>query len=92
MNTKRWISVAIVVVAVVLSLLLIKLFPFWVTLACVVCLAGGFIAGYLFKEPIEEIAEVVDAEEIVEKFKEWFSSLTAAQASKAVTAARKVKE
>lgn len=92
MNTKRWISVAIVAVAVVLSLLLVKLFPFWVTLACVACLAGGFIAGYLFKEPIEEIAEVVDAQEIVEKFKEWFSSLTATQASKAVSAARKAKE
>lgn len=50
MNTKRWIALAIVAVVVVGSLGLIKLFPFWATLACLVSVIAGFAAGYLFKK------------------------------------------
>lgn len=91
MTVKKWISVALAIVGVVGSLLLIKLFPFWVTLACLAALVIGAIAGYLFKEPIEELAEVVDAEEVIDKIKDWFASLTSNDASKAVSAARKAK-
>lgn len=52
MNTKRWIALAIVAVVVVGSLGLIKLFPFWATLACLVSMVAGFAAGYLFKKDI----------------------------------------
>ena len=60
MNTKRWIAVAIVAAVVVGSLGLIKLFPFWVTLACLVSVVAGFAAGYLFKKDIiKEVEKVV---------------------------------
>lgn len=57
MNAKRWIALAIVAVVVVGSLGLIKLFPFWATLACLVSVLAGFAAGYLFKKDI--VKEVV---------------------------------
>lgn len=61
MNTKRWISLAIVAVVAVGSLGLIKLFPFWVTLACLVTAVAGFTAGYLFKKDvIKEVEKVVE--------------------------------
>lgn len=61
MNTKRWISLAIVAVVVVGSLGLIKLFPFWATLACLVSVIAGFAAGYLFKRDIiKEVEKVVE--------------------------------
>ena len=61
MNTKRWISLAIVAVVVVGSLGLIKLFPFWATLACLVSVVAGFAAGYLFKKDIiKEVEKVVE--------------------------------
>lgn len=91
MTVKRWISLAIVAVVVVGALALIKLFPFWATLACLVSLAGGFAAGYLAKSPIEEVAELVDPSEVVDKIKDWFSGLTSNEASKAVAAAKKAK-
>lgn len=92
MNTKRWISLAIVVAVVVGALALIKLFPFWVTIACLVALVGGFAAGYLAKNSIEEIVELVDPSEVVDKIKDWFTGLTSNEASKAVAAAKKVKK
>ena len=61
MNTKRWIALAIVAVVVVGSLGLIKLFPFWATLACLVSVVAGFAAGYLFKRDIiKEVEKVVE--------------------------------
>lgn len=61
MNTKRWIALAIVAVVVVGSLGLIKLFPFWATLACLVSVVAGFAAGYLFKKDIiKEVEKVVE--------------------------------
>lgn len=61
MNTKRWIALAIVAVVVVGSLGLIKLFPFWATLACLVSMIAGFTAGYLFKKDIiKEVEKVVE--------------------------------
>lgn len=89
MTTKKWISLAIVVAVIIGSLALVKLLPFWATLACLVSLGAGFTAGYLFKRPEEFVANVVDADEVIEKFKEWFSSLTSNGASKAVAAAKK---
>ena len=59
MNTKRWIALAIVAVVVISSLGLIKLFPFWVTLACLVSLVAGFAAGYLFKKDVVKVVEKV---------------------------------
>ena len=61
MNTKRWIALAIVAVVVVGSLGLIKLFPFWATLTCLVSMIAGFAAGYLFKKDIiKEVEKVVE--------------------------------
>lgn len=61
MNTKRWIALAIVAVVVVGSLGLIKLFPFWATLACLVSVVAGFAAGYIFKKDIiKEVEKVVE--------------------------------
>lgn len=63
MTKKRCFSLAIIAVVVISSLGLIKLFPFWVTLACLVSLVAGFAAGYLFKKDVikvvEKIVEVV---------------------------------
>ena len=55
MTKKRWFSLAIVAVVVIGSLGLIKLFPFWVTLACLVSLVAGFAAGYLFKKDVVKV-------------------------------------
>lgn len=61
MTKKRWIAVAIVAAVVVGSLGLIKLFPFWATLACLVSVIAGFAAGYLFKRDIiKEVEKVVE--------------------------------
>lgn len=61
MTKKRWIAVAIVAAVVVGSLGLIKLFPFWATLACLVSVVAGFAAGYLFKRDIiKEVEKVVE--------------------------------
>lgn len=91
MTVKKWISVAIAAVGVVGALLLIKLFPFWVTLACLACLVLGAIAGYMFKDTTEEFIELVDPETVVDKIKDWFTGLTSNDASKAVAAAKKAK-
>lgn len=91
MTTKRWISLAIVAAVAVGALALIKLFPFWVTLACLVSLVGGFAAGYLAKNTVEEVVELVDPTEVVDKIKDWFTGLTSNEASKAVAAAKKAK-
>lgn len=91
MNTKRWISLAIVAAVVVGALALIKLFPFWATLACLVSLVGGFAAGYLAKNSVEEVINLVDPSEVIDNIKDWFSGLTSNEASKAVAAAKKAK-
>ena len=59
MTKKRWFSLAIIAVVVIGSLGLIKLFPFWVTLACLVSLVAGFAAGYLFKKDVVKVVEVI---------------------------------
>ena len=59
MTKKRWFSLAIVAVVVIGSLGLIKLFPFWVTLACLVSLVAGLAAGYLFKKDVVKVVEKV---------------------------------
>lgn len=59
MTKKRWFSLAIIAVVVIGSLGLIKLFPFWVTLACLVSLVAGFAAGYLFKKDVIKVVEVI---------------------------------
>lgn len=91
MTTKKWISLAIVAVVAVGALALIKLFPFWVTLACLVSLVGGFAAGYLAKDTVEEVINLVDPSEVIDNIKDWFSGLTSNEVSKAVSAAKKAK-
>ena len=59
MTKKRWFSLAIIAVVVIGSLGLIKLFPFWVTLACLISLVAGFAAGYLFKKDVVKVVEKV---------------------------------
>lgn len=91
MTLKKWISVAIAAVGVVGALLLIKLFPFWVTLACLVALVLGAVAGYMFKDSVEEVIELVDPSTVIDNIKDWFASLTSNDASKAVATAKKAK-
>lgn len=88
-NWKKSIAIAIVAVVVIGAFGLIKVMPFWTTVVSIVSLAAGFIAAWLFKDKIEEVIEIPEADEIIEKFKEWFSSLTSNEASKAVSAAKK---
>lgn len=61
MTKERWIAVAIIALVVLGSLALIKIFPFWVTLACLFSITAGFIAGYMYKKPeiITKIQEVI---------------------------------
>ena len=91
MTVKKWISLAIVVAVAVGALALIKLFPFWVTIACLVSLVGGFAAGYLAKDTVEEVIELVDPSTVIDNIKDWFAGLTSNEASKAVAAAKKAK-
>lgn len=89
MTTKKWISAAIIAVVVVGALALIKLFPLWVTLSYLISLAGGLIAGYLFKDKVETVVNMVDSTEVINSIEDWFSSLNTSKVSKAVSAAKK---
>lgn len=91
MTTKKWISAAIIAVVVVGALALIKLFPFWVTLSCLISLAGGLIAGYLLKDKVETVVNMVDSTEVINSIKDWFSSLPASEISKAASVVKKTK-
>lgn len=71
MNTKRWISLGIVALIVIIAIVLINVLPIWITLYAGLALVAGFVAGYLFKKP-EVITETV--EKIVEVVKENKSS------------------
>lgn len=65
MNTKRWISVGITAVFVVISVVLINVLPLWLTFYGLLAFCSGAVAGYLFKNPevvtktVEKIVEVV---------------------------------
>lgn len=91
MTTKKWISAAIIAVVVVGALALIKLFPFWVTLACLISLLGGLIAGYLLKDKVKTVVNMVDPTEVTNNIKDWFSGLTASEISKAASVVKKTK-
>lgn len=91
MTTKKWISAAIIAVVVVGALARIKLFPFWVTLSCLISLAGGLIAGYLLKDKVETVVNMVDPTEVINSIKDWFLSLTASEISKAASVVKKTK-
>lgn len=67
MTTKKWIAIAIIAAVVIGSLALIKVFPFWATLSCLVSLVAGVIAGYIFKDKVEEVATVVNATEVADE-------------------------
>lgn len=88
-NWKKAVAAAIVVLVVVGAFALIKVMPFWATVASLVSLVAGFGAAWLCKDKIEEVIELPDSDEIVEKIKEWFSSLDTKTVSKAVSAAKK---
>lgn len=88
-NWKKAVAAAIIVLVIVCAFALIKVMPFWATVASLISLTAGFVAAWLFKDKIEEVIEIPEADEIVEKFKEWFSSLTSNEASKAVAAAKR---
>lgn len=89
-NWKKTLAVIIMVAVVLGAFGLIKVMPFWATLSSIVSLIAGFVAAWLFKDRIEEVVNIPDADEMLEKFKEWFASLTSTEASKAVAAAKKV--
>ena len=64
MNTKRWISLGIAVLVIILAIFLTNVLPIWITLYACLAFAAGFVAGYLFKKPevitktVEKIVEV----------------------------------
>ena len=88
-NWKKAVAAAIVVLVVVGAFALIKVMPFWATVASLVSLVAGFGAAWLCKDKIEEVIELPDSDEIIEKIKEWFASLDTKTVSKAVGAAKK---
>ena len=59
MNTRKWIAFGIALVAILASIALIKFFPFWVTISCLVTFIAGVVAGYIYKEP-EVITKIVN--------------------------------
>lgn len=50
MTKEKWIALAITVVAVIGSLGLIKIYPFWVTLSCLISFVLGASASYFYKK------------------------------------------
>lgn len=50
MTKEKWIALAITVVAVIGSLGLIKIYPFWATLSCLVSFILGVTASYYYKK------------------------------------------
>lgn len=64
MNTKRWISLGIAVLIVILAIVLTNVLPIWITFYACLAFVSGFVAGYLFKKPevitktVEKIVEV----------------------------------
>lgn len=88
-NWKKTVAVVIVIAVVLGAIGLVKVMPFWATLSSIIALIAGFVAAWLFKDRIEEVVNIPDADEMLEKFKEWFASLTSNEASKAVSAAKK---
>ena len=64
MNTKRWISLGIAVLIVILAIVLTNVLPIWITFYACLAFVAGFVAGYLFKKPevitktVEKIVEV----------------------------------
>lgn len=61
MNTKRWVALGITALVIVGSLALIKILPFYATIACLITFVLGFISGYIFKnkEVVEKIVEKI---------------------------------
>lgn len=95
-NWKKTVAIVIAALVILGAFALIKVMPFkvmpfWATIASLVSFAAGFVSAWLFKDKIEEVVEIPDADEIIERIKEWFSSLDTAIVSKAVSAAKKAK-
>lgn len=90
-NWKKTVAVVIAALVILGAFALIKVMPFWATIASLVSFVAGFVSAWLFKDKIEEVVEIPDADEIIERIKEWFSSLDTATVSKAVSAAKKAK-
>lgn len=49
MSAKRWISLGITALVVVVAIVLVSVFPVWITLYAGLAFAAGFVAGHLFK-------------------------------------------
>lgn len=64
MNTKRWISLGIAVLVIILAIVLTNVLPIWITFYACLAFVAGFVAGHLFKKPevitktVEKIVEV----------------------------------
>lgn len=91
MTKKKWIAIIIIAVVVIGALALIKVFPFWVTLICLACGVAGYIAGYLFKDTEASVINLVSPSEVLDRLKDWITSITSNEASKIVAAAKKAK-
>jgi hypothetical protein len=63
MNTRKWIALGIALIVILAAMALIKFYPLWVTISCLVAFIAGTIAGYVYKGP-EIITKIV--EKIVE--------------------------
>ena len=64
MNTKRWISLGVTFLVIILAIVLTNVLPIWITFYACLAFVAGFVAGYLFKKPevitktVEKIVEV----------------------------------
>jgi len=90
-NWKKTVAAVIAALVILGAFALIKFMPFWATIASLVAFVAGFACAWLSKDKIEEVIEIPDAEEIVDRIKEWFTSLDTTTVSKAVSAAKKAK-
>lgn len=70
MNTKRWISLGVTVLVIILAIVLTNVLPIWITFYACLAFAAGFVAGYLFKKPevitktVEKIVEVTKPKKV----------------------------
>lgn len=50
MAKKQWISIAIIVAAILGLIVAIKYIPVWITILNFVMFSAGFVSGYLFNQ------------------------------------------
>lgn len=50
MNTKQWISIAIIIAVIIGLIIAIKYIPVWITILNLIMFSAGFVSGYLINK------------------------------------------